>query len=225
MHNVKIKMVELPEGPPVLSSIVLEITSYTELRSMEELGYKLENIFKNIPQLVDVDVVSDRSYTQYSVLLKNNKILSSNLQLDQVKQILYLSFEGMDIAYTNNSNAQNQIPIHLVLNKKTKIFHANEKKHLMEKFSEIKLMNSLGLLVPLSELISIEERRNEHKIISKNLSPIVSVVGETDMESQIYPLLSIREDIVEKLSEQYDVQKTDFLDFTLTDKTTKKLKK
>jgi len=199
MHNVKIKMVELPEGPPVLSSIVLEITSYTELRSMEELGYKLENIFKNIPQLVDVDVVSDRSYTQYSVLLKNNKILSSNLQLDQVKQILYLSFEGMDIAYTNNSNAQNQIPIHLVLNKKTKIFHANEKKHLMEKFSEIKLMNSLGSLVPLSELISIEEHRNEHKIISKNLSPIVSVVGETDMESQIYPLLSIREDIVEKL--------------------------
>ena len=220
MHNVKIKMIELPAGPPALASIVLEITSDTTLKPMEELGYQLESIFKNTPRLVDVDVVSDSSYMQYSVHLNNNKILSSNLQLDQVKQILYLSFEGMDIAYTNSSNAQNQIPIHLVLNRKTKTFHANDKKSLMEKFSEVRLMNSLGLLVPLSELVSIVERRNEHKIISKNLAPIVSVVGETDMESQIYPLLSIREDIVEKLSDQYNVQKTAFLDFTLTDRTT-----
>ena len=61
---------------------------------------------------------------------------------------------------------------------------------------------------------------NGHKIFSKNLIPLVSVVGETDRESQIYPLLSIRDDIVEKLSTQYNVIKTGMLDFILIDKKT-----
>lgn len=220
MHDVKIKMVELPAGPPTLASLVLEITSDSELKSMEELGYKLEDIFRNTPRVVDVDVISDSSYMKYAVHLQKNKILSSHLQLDQVKKILYLAFEGMDIAFANDSHTPSQIPIHLVLNKKTKMFHGEDKELLMVKFSEITLMNSLGSLVPLSELVTIKEEKNGHKIISKNLTPIISVVGETDMESQIYPLLSIREDIVEKLSKQYKVKKTAMLDFTLTDKET-----
>lgn len=220
MHNVKIKMIELPAGPPTLASIVLEITSDTTLKPMENLAYQLERIFQNTSGLVDIDVISDTSYIKYIVHLNKNKVLKSNLQLEQVRKILYLSFEGMEIAFTNDSNAQNQIPMYLILNKKTKTFSSNNKDSLMQKFSEIKLMNSLGMLVPLSELITIGQTENEHKIISKNLAPIVSVVGETDMESQIYPLLSIRKDIVDKLSQQYEVKTTNFLDFTLTDKKT-----
>ncbi len=220
IHNANIKIVDLPAGPPVLASVVLEITSDTNSTSMEKLAYQLEDIFKTMKGLVDIDVINDITYTKYTVHLNNNKILNSKLQLEQVKNILYLSFEGMNIAYTTDKDVQNQIPIHLTLDKKTKIFNSDKKESLVQKFSEIKLMNSQGLLVPLSELISISQVKNEHKIISKNLSPIVSVVGESDLESQIYSLLSIREDIVEKLSNQYEVKKTTFLDLTLTDKQT-----
>ena len=187
---------------------------------MEKLAYEIEDIFKNTAGLVDIDVVSDSSYMKYTVQLQKNKILASNLQLDQVKKILYLAFEGMDIAFENSSDAVNQIPIHLTVSMKSKMFHNKDKEYMMVKFSEITLMNSLGLLVPLSELVILKEEVNEHKILSKNLTPIISVVGETDRESQIYPLLSIREDIVSKLSKQYKVNKTGMLDFILTDKET-----
>ena len=80
MHNVNIKIVELPAGPPSLASLVLEITSDSGLAAMEELGVKLEDIFKNTAGLVDIDVVSDSSYMGYTVQLKKNKILASNLQ-------------------------------------------------------------------------------------------------------------------------------------------------
>ncbi len=220
MHDVNIKIVELPAGPPVLASLVLEITNDNDLKAMEKLGYEIEDIFKNTAGLVDIDVVSDSSYMGYTVQLQKNKILASNLQIDQVKKILYLAFEGMDIAFENSSDAEDQIPIHLTLNKKSKMFLKKDEEYMMMKFSEISLMNSLGLLVPLSELVTLKEQINEHKIISKNLTPLVSVVGETDRESQIYPLLSIREDIVEKLSKQYKVNKTGMLDFILTDKET-----
>jgi multidrug efflux pump subunit AcrB len=221
MHNSNIKFVQAPAGPPYLAAIVLEITSDEKLSSMEKLGFKLETIFKSIDGLVDIDVLTDSNTPRHVVKLNREKILKSDLKLDQVKNILYLSFEGMDIAYTNSEDVQNQIPIHLVLDKKTKLFNLDSKEELLNKFSEIKLMNSLGMLVPLSELITIETKAKGHQLSSKNLSPLINVVAETDMISQIYALLAIREAIQERLSDEYEVQKTGMLDFTLIDKKTK----
>jgi len=221
MHNANIKFVEAPAGPPYLAAIVLEITSDNNLSSMEKLAYKLENIFKKVKDLVDIDVLTDENFTRLDVTFNREKILKSNLQLEQVKKILYLSFEGMDIAYSNDADAENQIPIHLVLDKKTKRFGSSSKKVLLNKFSQIKLMNSLGMLVPLSELVQINPMINKHKITSKNLSPLINVVGETDGISQIYALLEIRENIIQELSDEYDIKKSGMLDYNLVDKKTK----
>ena len=221
MHNVNIKFVEAPAGPPYLAAIVLEVTGNETLSSIEKLAYKLEKIFKTTQGLVDIDVLTDENFTRFDVSFNREKILKSKLQLDQVKNILYLSFEGMNIAYINDVNAENQIPIHLVLDKHTKYFGASTKKELLNKFSEIKLMNSLGMLIPLSELVTINTTTNKHKIISKNLSPLINVVAETDEISQIYALLEIRENIIKKLSNEYDIEKSSMLDYNLVDKKTK----
>jgi len=221
MHKANIKFIQAPAGPPYLAAIVLEVTSDEKLSSMEILAYKLEKIFKMTEGLVDIDVLADENFTRYTVELNTDKILKSHLQLDQAKKILYLSFEGMNIAYSNDANAENQIPIHLVLNKKTKLFNSTDESEILNKFSEIKLMNSLGMLVPLSELVTINTTTNKHKVISKNLSPLINVVGETDDISQIYALLEIRENIQKKLSDEYDIEKSSMLDFTLIDKKTK----
>ena len=221
MHNANIKFVQAPAGPPYLAAIVLEVTADENLSSMEKLAYKLENIFKTTKGLVDIDVLADENFTRYDISINREKILKSNLQLDQVKKILYLSFEGMNIAYSNDENAQNQIPIHLVLSKQTKTLSSSNKKDLLTKFAEIKLMNSLGMLVPLSELVTINTVTSKHKVISKNLSPLINVVAETDEISQIYALLDIRENILSELSDEYDIEKSSMLDFNLIDKKSK----
>ncbi|MEO1953099.1 MAG: efflux RND transporter permease subunit [Campylobacterales bacterium] len=220
MHNAKIKFVQAPAGPPYLADVVLEVTSDAKLASIEKLAYKLENIFKSTEGIVDVDVLTDEDYKSFKVTLNREKILKSNLKLEQVKKILYLSFEGMNIAYVNDENAQNQIPVHLVLNSKTKIFNSATQDGLLSKFSEIKLMNTLGMLVPLSELVEVKPTVKGHKLISKNLSPLVNVVGDTDGVSQIYALLDMREKIQSELSSMYDIEKIDLLDFKLVDKKT-----
>jgi len=220
MHHANIKFVQSPAGPPYLAAIVLEVTSDEKQSSMENLAYKLENIFKTTEGIVDVDVLTDANFQRYDISLNREKVVKSHLQLDQVKKILYLSFEGMNIAYSNDENAQNQIPIHLVLNTQTKLFSTTDKEELLNKFSEIKLMNSMGMLVPLSELISINSVQNKHKIVSKNLSPLINVVGDTDNISQIYALLDIREKIQSELKDEYEIEKSGLLDFKLTDKKT-----
>ncbi len=220
MHHANIKFIQSPAGPPYLAAIVLEVTSDEKQSSMENLAYKLENIFKTTEGIVDVDVLSDANFQRYDISLNREKVVKSHLQLDQVKKILYLSFEGMNIAYSNDENAQNQIPIHLVLNTQTKLFSTTDKEELLNKFSEIKLMNAMGMLVPLSELVSINSLENKHKIVSKNLSPLINIVGDTDNVSQIYALLDIREKIKSELKDEYEIEKSALLDFKLTDKKT-----
>ena len=221
LHNNKIKMVESPAGPPTLASIVLEVTGGSSSESLEDLASKLETIFKKVPKLVDIDIVSNERYLKYGIILNNHKIIQSKLQPEQVKKILYLAFEGMDVAYTNDANAQNQIPIHLGLSKKSKSIKVSSKEYLERKLSGIMLMNAEGSTVPLSEVVDITVQKSNHKIISKNLLPLISVLGETDMESQIYPLLTIRDEIRNDLAKQYEIEDANFLDFELTDKETK----
>lgn len=222
-HDANIKFIQSPAGPPYLAAIVLEIISDAKSSSMEKLAYQLENIFKSTKGVVDVDVLRDANFTKYNLSLNREKILKSHLELTQVKNILYLSFEGMNIAYSNDEEAENQIPIYLTLSKDTKTFASSSKQELLNKFAEVKLLNPLGMQVPLSELVTIYAVPKKHKIISKNLSPLINVVGETDNISQIYALLDIREKIKTVLADEYNIKSSELLDFTLEEKKTKEI--
>jgi len=220
LNGANIKFIQSPAGPPYLAALVLEVSSDESSASMEKLAYKLEKIFQKTEGVVDVDVVADANFNSYKLSLKREKILQAHLTLEQVKKILYLSFEGMNVAYSNDADAQNQIPIYLTLSKETKLLEGSSKEALLTKLAEIKLLNSLGMQVPLSELISVTAQVKKHKVVSKNLSPLISVLGETDNKSQIYALLDIREKIQEKLSDAYEIEKVGLLDFSLKDKQT-----
>ena len=216
LHNANIKFVQSPAGPPYLAAIVLEITSDTSYAKIENLAYTIEPFFKAREGVKDVDVLTDANVTRYSVKLNREKIIKSHLQIDQVKKILYVAFEGMDIAYENDADTPNQIPIHVVLKKDSKEFLRANKEALLNKFAQINLLNPLGMQIPLSELVTIKKQSKGHTVYSKNLIPLVNVVGDTDGISQIYALLDIRKMIMEKLQDRYTVKKVGLLDLELT---------
>jgi multidrug efflux pump subunit AcrB len=85
-------------------------------------------------------------------------------------------------------------------------------------------MNMDGMMVPLSEVVNIRKVKSSPMIMHKDLSRMVNVIAETDMVSQVYPLLDARSVMLEKFSEEYDITKagisTYMFDFTLKDKKT-----
>jgi multidrug efflux pump subunit AcrB len=104
------------------------------------------------------------------------------------------------------------------LNKDSKEFSKADKEALLSKFAQINLLNPLGMQIPLSELVTIKKQSKGHSIYSKNLIPLVNVVGDTDGISQIYALLDIRKMIMEKLQDSYTIKKVGLLDLELTSK-------
>jgi multidrug efflux pump subunit AcrB len=217
INEANIKFIELPAGPPVLASIVAEIYGGKSFDSRREFSKEIAEVLKKQPTLVDVDTLVDRQTYRYSLSLNNNKVLESGVGLEQIKKMFYVAFEGFEVGIINKNNAENQIPIFLRLDD-SRVLDENSIDEIKTKLKELKLMNKNGMMIPMSKFVTITKVKQDPTIISKDLSNMINVIAETDMDSQIYPLLDARTYMLEEMGDKYDVVATDMLNLQFTDK-------
>ncbi|MDY3200048.1 MAG: efflux RND transporter permease subunit [Arcobacter sp.] len=220
LYNANIKFIELPAGPPVLASIVSEIYGGNSFESRRDFALKIAQILKHQTTLVDIDVLADDDFIMYELEVDNSKVIMSKVDLDQLKNILYLAFEGMNVAVVNNKNVQSQIPVFLRLDD-SRTLKDSSKEALIAKLGNLKLMNKDGNMINISELVKINEIIKEPTITSKNLNLMINVIAETSKDSQIYPLLNARDEMLDTLNNDYEVIKTNLLNLSFIDKKTK----
>ena len=220
LYNANIKFIELPAGPPVLASIVAEIYGGNNFQNRRDFSLKIAQILKNQATLVDIDVLADDDFIMYELELDDKKATISNIDLEQIKNTLYLAFEGMKVSVINKSDAQNEIPIFLRLDD-SRLLKNSSKNDLQAKLQNLKVINNLGNMVSISEFVTIKESLKEPTITSKNLNPMINVIAETSKDSQIYPLLDARDEMLKTLSNDYEIIKTDMLNLSFIDKKTK----
>ncbi|MFY9104887.1 efflux RND transporter permease subunit [Aliarcobacter cryaerophilus] len=218
-YEATIKFIELPAGPPVLASLAAEIYGGDSFSSRRDFAIKVANIFKNQDTLVDIDILASKDFFTYTLEINSNKAIMSQVDLEHLKATLYLAFEGISLGVINDKNAQSQIPIFLRLDDSRNLSN-NSKDALNLKLNSLKIMNNMGKMISISELVSIKQTIKEPTITSKNLNPIINVIAETSNDSQIYPLLSSREDMIKSFSNDYEVIKTNMLNLSFIDKKT-----
>lgn len=219
VKGTNIKMIEQPAGPPTLAAIVIELYGQNS-KKLRKISDKIATILKNTKGLVDVDVMQDDIFKKFELKVNKEKVIRSGLSIKQVNQILYLAFEGMSVAVKNSSNSPEQIPIFLSLSKKTKELSTFSKHDLEDKLSSLKLMNKKGMLIPVNEIVEIKEVNSSPTIMSKDLKKMVNITAETDLVSQVYPLLDAREKIKKYFSKDYIVTNTHLFNLQLKDKKT-----
>lgn len=214
--DANIKFVEPPAGPPTLAAIVTEIYGDNS-EGIKKIATEVETILKKTDGLVDVDIMQESVYETYAVKVNSDKIARSNLSIKQVNDILYLAFEGMEIAVKNSQEYDDQVPIFLMLSHESKDFSSKSKEAIESKLSSLKLMNKQGMMVPILEVVTIETVQSNPMIISKDLREMTNVVAETDMVSQVYPLLDARSVMKEHFAKEYDVTDGSLFNLILTD--------
>lgn len=215
--GTSIKMVEQPAGPPTLSALVIELYGEDD-EALYALSKELKTILQQTPDLVDVDILNDDIYEKFSLSLDTQKAQRSGIAINELHQLLYLSFEGSTIAHKNSADSPAQIPIFVVLSDGTKTLQSLSLEGLHAKLSSVKMMSSSGVLVPLSELVRIEKVKSTPTVMSKNLQKMVTIVAEADLVSQVYPLLEARSRIKELLKERFEIRSTHLFDLELKDK-------
>ena len=220
LYDANIKFIELPAGPPVLASIVAEVYGGDSFQSRKEFALKVASILKNQATLVDIDILADKDFIIYELELDSSKAIMSNVDLAQIKNILYLAFEGMKVAVINQANAQNQIPIFLRLDD-SRLLKNSTQNDLKAKLQSLKIINTQGNTVSIAEFVSIKEIIKEPTITSKNLNLMINVIAETSKDSQIYPLLDARNEMISSFDSNYEIIKADMLNVSFIDKNTK----
>ena len=215
--NTKISFVEPPAGPPTMAAIVAEIYG-NNADGIRKLATKVEDVFKKTDGLVDIDIMQDEIYDSFEVIVNSTKIAKSGVDIKQLNNILYLAFEGMQVAVKNSDLYNDQIPIFLSLSLESKKFTNKDLSAVRMKLSSLKLMNQMGMMIPVTELVDISTKKSNPMIMSKNLHHMTNVLAETDMVSQVYPLMAARNTILDTFTDEYTIEKTGLFNLTLTDK-------
>lgn len=222
--NTTISFVEPPAGPPVLAAIVAEIYG-DNAQGIRKLSSMVAEVFKSTDGLVDVEVLEDDIYESFEIQVDSTKVARSGINIKQLNDIIYLAFEGMQIAVKNSDLYDEQVPIFLSLSKESKKFTKKDVKNIKLKLSSLKLMNQKGMMTPVTELVTLVAKESNPIITSKNLNQMTNVVAETDMVSQVYPLLEARDNIINNFAKEYDIEKIGLFNLKLTDKKTKEVYK
>ncbi len=201
-----IKFIEMPSGPPTLATIVVNLfgenhglTRYT--------AEKVAKIMKKTEGLADIEIMQDDFYTRYEVVPDKEKIMRSGLSVKQVNDILYMAFKGVIVATKNSRNQQDQIPIFVRLSEETRTIQGNSKNDLIWKLSTLKLMNPMGMMIPLKEIVEFKAIPSTPAIFRKDLRNMTTITAECDLVSQVYPLLETRDMMIEALREEFNVTK------------------
>ena len=219
-----IKFVEMPAGPPTFATIVVNLFG-KDNALLRETSKIVEQAFKDTDGLVDIDVMQDDLYDRFEIIPNVEKIIKSNLSIEQVSDIIYLAFEGNVVAVKNSTSQQEQIPIFVRLNEKTRTLSSATLDQVSLKLSRLKLMNKMGVMVPVKEVVDIIQTKSNPSIFKKNMRDKVTISAECDLVSQVYPLMDSRELMAERLSKDFEVTRlrgasTYMLDLALKHKET-----
>lgn len=225
IKNTSIKFVEMPAGPPTMADIVVEVFGKDTVK-LQNIAQDVRTILASTKGLVDVDIMSDEIYDTYQLIPIKEKVSRSGLSVEQINKILYLAFEGMQVAVKDTIKANHQLGIFVRLSEETKSIAKSSLESLTNKLSSLNLMNKKGMMVPLTEVVHIKKVQSTPKIFHKDSKTMINVMATTDMVSQVYPLLDSREALIKHFSKNYIVEKvaginTYMFDLKLFDKQTK----
>ncbi len=223
--DATVKFIEMPSGPPTFATIEVNLFGKDNLL-LRETSKIIQESLKATEGLSDIDVMQDDVYTKYEIIPNVEKIIASNLSVEQVSNILYMAFKGNVVAIKNSGLQQDQIPIFVSLTEETRTLDTASKEELELKLSRLKLINMAGIMVPMKEVIDVVPTVADPTIFKKNMRNMVSITAECDLVSQVYPLMDAREKMIEKLSRDFDIERltgmsTYMFDLQLTHKETK----
>jgi len=222
--ETRISFVEPPAGPPTMAAVVAEIYG-SDADGIRKLALRVSDLFKHTDGLVDIDIMQDQVFETFEIVVNSTKVAKSGVDIEQLNNIIYLAFEGMEIAVKNSEKFNDQVPIYLSLSRESKSFTSKDINSIKSKLSSLKLMNRMGMMIPITEIVTIAPKESNPMIVSKNLHQMTNVMAETDMVSQVYPLMAARNVILDTFTDIYEIEKIGLFNLKLTDKETSKVYK
>jgi multidrug efflux pump subunit AcrB len=185
--GARMKLVEIPPGPPVMDTIVAEIYGPTEAERARLSGEVL-SAFRSVDGIVDVDSTLNATNPKISLVLDREKAALHGVAPAQVIQTLAMAGHGQQAGAFHVLRGSSQVPVLVQL--------APGQRQRLDQLLQLTVPGARGL-VPVSELVSVKEGVEAAAIHHKNLMPVTYVFSDLAgaIESPVYALSTLNKKI------------------------------
>ncbi len=200
LYGARVKVAEVPPGPPVLQTLVAEVYGPDYERQVA-LARQVKELFVKTPGVVDVDWYVEDPQPRVHFVLDQEKAALNGVTAEQIGQTLQLAVGGMEIGLAHLPREKEDVPLLVRL--------PREGRSGVTPLTELQVMGTNGRLVPLRELVRPEESTQIHNIYRKNMKRVVYVTGDMAgaEESPVYAILKLNRDIAGfRLPEGYAIE-------------------
>jgi multidrug efflux pump subunit AcrB len=197
--GARIKVSEVPPGPPVLQTLVAEIYGPNYERQMD-IAQSVRETMEDLDGIVDVDSYVEDDQPKYRLIVDQEKAALSGVRLDTIARTLRLATSGETVGLLHDDTEKEDIPILLHMDRAT--------RSDLEQLQGLRVMNRTGNLVSVGDLTRIELVREDKSIYHKNLLPVTYVTADVagEIESPVYAILKLAPQISDwELPEGYSM--------------------
>lgn len=198
-YGANVKIVEVPPGPPVLSTIVAEIYG-PDYDKQIAVADSVVSILSNTPDVVDIDWMVEAPQKAFNFTIDKEKAMLYGVAPQQIVYTLNTALSNRAVTTLYNEKANDQIGVVLRLDEK--------EKSSVQQIAQLKVKSARGTMVPIADMVKIEETVKPYNIYRKNQKRVVYVLADMagQLESPVYAILGMTDKLNEiKLDPGYAI--------------------
>ena len=183
-YDANVKIVEVPPGPPVLAPLVVEVYGI-DYNGQIAVARDIRAVLEQTEGIVDVDDSSEARSERWVLVIDREKATRLGLNQADIANTVATLVGGEDVGYLHSGKRKYPVPLHIEL--------AEGDKADINSILSLKLRSSGKALVPLSEVVTLQQTENEVSIYHKDLLPVVYVSADMagDVDSPLYGMFEV----------------------------------
>ena len=214
-YGANVKLIEVPPGPPVLSTLVAEIYG-PDYEEQIKVAQQVQTILQNTTDIVDIDWMVEDHQTEFRLEVDKEKAMLNGIAPQQVVGNLTYLLKEYPVSNLYDENSNDNVSIVLSLDDKDKTS--------LQDIQNLKIKGNQGNMIPISDLVKVKNDTLQKTIYRKDQKRVVYVTADMagTLESPVYAILGMNEKLAKikipqgyKINELYMEQPTDESDFTV----------
>jgi multidrug efflux pump subunit AcrB len=183
--NARVKVVEVPPGPPVLSPIVAEVYGPDEA-GRHRVAKRVRAALAATPGIVAVDDSIEDAAPRLALKVDQAKSALAGVSRRSVAETMRIGLSGTDVTPVHDGQSKYEVPVRIEI--------PSERAGSLDAMLKLQVRGAAGTLVPLSELVTATSNERDRPIYHKDLLPVTYVVADQAgrIDSPLYGMFAAR---------------------------------
>lgn len=214
-YGANVKVIEVPPGPPVLSTLVAEVYG-PDYDEQIKVANQVKTILQNTSDIVDIDWMVEDNQIEYKLEVDKEKAMLNGIAPQQIVANLTYLLREYPVSNLYDENSNDNVGIVLKLD--------NKDKSTLHDIQNIRLKGINSNMVSVSDLVQVKKDTLQKTLYRKDKKRVVYVTADMAgaLESPVYAILGMNEKLQQmklpkgyKVNELYLEQPSDESDFTV----------